>query len=565
MKVSKVQHHKAWRIRLDFPYDQAQTAKVRSIPDARWSRTLKAWHIPYSKEAFAQLKELFPEMEILISEPINGVRLEVAPRLVAKETPRLIRKSKQPEPIGAQSEVAPRLDKAGRDLSLRGRNDISIEITEKRIFVKLPKNDTDTQFLRSFRYVHWDNANRQWIIPNYGKNLELIENYFRNRTVSVNRRQDEMIVESKQGIAEADILKAQNIQNRLLRIYFVYNRALIQDIKKISLIRWYSSENCWTLPYNEQNVESLQKLAQAYGLKWEYELISKTEGLPRQPKHANYLRCPNEYVEKLKELRYSINTQNVYCDLFEEFINFYSERKAEDITEEEIISFLRYLVNDRKISTSCQNQSINAIKFYYERVLGGKRKIYLIERPRKETFLPEVLSEEEIASILKTITNIKHKALIMTIYSGGLRISEVINLKVKDIDSQRMQIRVSQSKGKKDRYTLLSQKTLLTLRQYFAEYKPKEWLFEGEGGGQYTDSSIYKIFKTALTNAKIKKKVSIHSLRHSFATHLLENGTDLRYIQNLLGHSSSKTTEIYTHITNKGFDQIKNPLDKLDI
>ena len=149
------------------------------------------------------------------------------------------------------------------------------------------------------RYAHWDNANRQWIIPNYGKNLELIENYFRNRTVSVNRRQDEMIVESKQGIAEADILKAQNIQNRLLRIYFVYNRALIQDIKKISLIRWYSSENCWTLPYNEQNVESLQKLAQAYGLKWEYELISKTEGLPRQPKHANYLRCPNEYVEKL--------------------------------------------------------------------------------------------------------------------------------------------------------------------------------------------------------------------------------------------------------------------------
>jgi len=128
-----------------------------------------------------------------------------------------------------------------------------------------------------------------------------------------------------------------------------------------------------------------------------------------------------------------------------------------------------------------------------------------------------------------------------------------------------MQIRIQQSKGKKDRYTLLSQKTLLILRQYFKEYKPKEWLFEGENGGQYADSSIYKIFKTALSIAKINKKVSIHSLRHSFATHLLENGTDLRYIQSLLGHSSSKTTEIYTHITNKGFDQIKNPLDKLDI
>lgn len=197
--------------------------------------------------------------------------------------------------------------------------------------------------------------------------------------------------------------------------------------------------------------------------------------------------------------------------------------------------------------------------------MGGKRKMYLIERPRKETYLPEVLSEEEVTAILKSIINLKHKALIMTIYSGGLRISELINLKVKDIDSDRMNIRVAQSKGKKDRYTLLSKKTLLTLRQYFKEFKPKEWLFEGEGGGPYTDSSIYQIFKKALASAKIKKKVSIHSLRHSFATHLLENGTDLRYIQNLLGHSSSKTTEIYTHITNKGFDQIKNPLDKLDI
>ena len=208
---------------------------------------------------------------------------------------------------------------------------------------------------------------------------------------------------------------------------------------------------------------------------------------------------------------------------------------------------------------------INSIKFYYERVFGGKRKIYLIERPRKENILPEVLSEEEVTAILKSISNLKHKALIMTIYSGGLRISELINLKVKDIDSNRMQIRIQQSKGKKDRYTLLSKKTLITLRQYFAEYKPKVWLFEGKEGEQYADSSIYQIFKKSLIKANITKKVSIHSLRHSFATHLLENGTDLRYIQSLLGHSSSKTTEIYTHITTKGFDQIKNPLDKLEI
>ena len=186
---------------------------------------------------------------------------------------------------------------------------------------------------------------------------------------------------------------------------------------------------------------------------------------------TNYREFPASYTEKLKELRYSKNTLDVYTDLFEEFINYYPDLAPENISEEEIIAFLRYLVNERKISTSYQNQSINAIKFYYERVLCGKRKIYLIERPRKEKYLPEVLSEEEVAAILKSITNIKHKALIMTIYSGGLRISELINLKVKDIDSDRMQIRISQSKGKKDRYTLLSKKTLITLRQYFNIFK----------------------------------------------------------------------------------------------
>lgn len=152
----------------------------------------------------------------------------------------------------------------------------------------------------------------------------------------------------------------------------------------------------------------------------------------------------------------------------------------------------------------------------------------------------------------------------MTIYSGGLRISELINLKIKDIDSDRMQLRISQSKGKKDRYTLLSKKTLLILRQYFKEYKPNQWLFEGEGQRQYSCRAIQNILRIAVIKAGIKKHVTVHTLRHSFATHLLEHGTELRYIQSLLGHSNSKTTEIYTHITTKGFNQIKSPLDEIE-
>lgn len=230
-----------------------------------------------------------------------------------------------------------------------------------------------------------------------------------------------------------------------------------------------------------------------------------------------------------------------------------------------IIEFLRYLVNERRVSTSYQNQSINAIKFYYERVCGGSRKIYLIDRPREETYLPEVLSEEEVKAILDATENLKHKALLMTIYSAGLRVSEATNLKIKDIDSQRMQIRVEQGKGKKDRYTLLGKKTLEILRKYVKEYKPLNFLFEGTKGESYSPRSIQMILKNSVRKVGISKHVSVHTLRHSFATHLLEAGTDLRYIQSLLGHESSKTTEIYTHITKKGFDQIINPLDRLEI
>jgi len=175
------------------------------------------------------------------------------------------------------------------------------------------------------------------------------------------------------------------------------------------------------------------------------------------------------------------------------------------------------------------------------------------------------LNEEEITRAIRLTKNIKHKAVIMITYSAGLRLSEVLNLKVSDIDSKRMQVFVRQAKGKKDRYTLLSKKALPVLRKYFRECNPKAWLFEGATGGKYSESSVHSLVAAAYVRAGIKKAVTVHTLRHCFGTHLLENGTDLRYIQALMGHSSSKTTEIYTHITTKGFNQIENPLDKLDI
>ena len=234
-----------------------------------------------------------------------------------------------------------------------------------------------------------------------------------------------------------------------------------------------------------------------------------------------------------------------------------------EITEKEIISFIRYLVDERQVSASYQNQAINAIKFYYEKVLGGVRKFYFIERPQKERPLPVVLSGQEVARLFEVTENLKHKCLLMLIYSAGLRVSEALNMKIKDIDSQRMHVMVRNAKGGKDRHSLLSESLLPLLREYFQLYQPKDYLFEGEKGGTYSSRSAQSVLRQAVGKAKIRKRVTLHTLRHSFATHLLESGTDLRYIQTLLGHNSSKTTEIYTHVSTKALGEIKSPLDSM--
>ena len=234
-----------------------------------------------------------------------------------------------------------------------------------------------------------------------------------------------------------------------------------------------------------------------------------------------------------------------------------------NISVEEINNYLLELIRKGNISSSQQNQRINAIKFYYEKVLGREKFYYKIERPKRSNTLPNVLSTAEVKLMIDKTKNIKHKCIISLLYSAGLRRSELINLKLTDILSGQMQIKISNSKGNKDRYVGLSKHLLTLLRQYFLEYKPKEWLIEGQMGGQYSAGSILKTIKASARKAGIRRRVTPHMLRHSFATHHLESGTDLRYIQEFLGHSSSKTTEIYTHVAKTDFNKFKNPLDEL--
>ncbi|MEA1784891.1 site-specific tyrosine recombinase/integron integrase [Arenibacter sp. GZD96] len=274
----------------------------------------------------------------------------------------------------------------------------------------------------------------------------------------------------------------------------------------------------------------------------------------------NYRVCPESYLQKLELKRYANNTVRTYVPLFEMFINHYKERELHTITESDIRAYLQKLIR-RNVSNSYLNQVINAIKFYYEVVMGMPNRFYEIERPRKEYKLPQVISKAEILAMIANTSNLKHKCILELLYGSGLRRNELLNLKITDIDSKRMLIRVEGGKGNKDRYTLLPQKALTDLRMYYRLWKPTTYLFEGQTNEKYSGQSVLKIVKMAAQKSKIRKVVTPHVLRHSFATHLLESGTDLRQIQVLLGHGSSKTTEIYTHVAINSYKTIKNPLD----
>lgn len=259
----------------------------------------------------------------------------------------------------------------------------------------------------------------------------------------------------------------------------------------------------------------------------------------------------SDYKNKLTYLRRSDRTSEVYCSYFRKFLDHLGER-IDSLEKEEIYD---YILKLNCKSESTQNIVINAIKFYFEKVRYRKRKYYDIQRPKEQQKLPTVLDHEEVMSIINSIPNLKHRAIIQLAYSTGMRVSEVVNLKIEDLDSKRMVINIRQSKGKKDRIVPLSPTLLELLRNYWKAYKPKVYLFNGQNSLQYSIGSCQAIYE----HYKKTKNSSFHTLRHSFATYLLENGTDLRYIQELLGHSSPETTQIYTHVTTRNFNKIKLP------
>ncbi|WP_405266563.1 site-specific tyrosine recombinase/integron integrase [Cellulophaga sp. Ld12] len=360
-------------------------------------------------------------------------------------------------------------------------------------------------------------------------------------------------------------------EKRFIGLQFNTDKVIHSLVKQLPDVKW---SNTYNMAYIVNNKENLNLIFDLFtGVVWVNcnhffdKKISKENNEPiniawfrKRQLPQTYRVCPNSYLDKLELKKYANNTVKTYISSFEAFINYYNNAELVSLNESDVRTYLLVLIQDKK-SNSYINSAINSIKFYYESVLGMPNRFYEIERPRKEKKLPKVLAKEDVFDIIAHTNNLKHKCIVSLLYSSGIRRNELINLKISDIDSRRMLIRIESAKGNKDRYTLLSHSLLKDLRTYYKQYKPEKYLIEGMYGKQYSGQSIGKIVRNAAQKAGIKIIVTPHMLRHSFATHLLEAGTDIRQIQVLLGHSSTKTTEIYTHVATTTFKKIKNPLD----
>lgn len=270
------------------------------------------------------------------------------------------------------------------------------------------------------------------------------------------------------------------------------------------------------------------------------------------------------FEKKLTIANYSKQTIQSYISALKFFLEYVSANELKEVSNQLIEDYLYYCKTTKRYSFSSMKQVVASIRYLYLHVLEKPFPKSLNVKMKKPQTFPTVLSQEEVSKLIKVSSNLKHKTILLLIYSAGLRLGELLNLKIGDIDSQRLKIHIRQAKGKKDRYVVLSEKLLDLLRSYYKEYKPKDFLIEGLKGGRYSEKSVQSVMKQALRKAGIRKKATVHTLRHSFATHLLDEGTDIRFIQEMLGHVRLETTQIYTHVSTRSIDKIKSPADRLE-
>jgi integrase/recombinase XerD len=501
--LKRVFHHGIWRILISFAYDESLSVLVRNVTGIRYSKSHTCW---YTDETEERLKEILAVFRDKVEIDISGL-------------------SKKPEQL----------------------------ITDNHAVITAPEVSKRTENLKVTRSGIED------------QDEELIAD---------KRKIEKFVERQRYGPVEFRI----NEQDGRLAIRFTgyYDQDWIREIVSYGKYFYDEGNKEFLLPWSVMTGDSLSDYFSSRGVEVRIIKSSPTDDLKRarrelgdeirnralNEKGSSGLKLMDQYLD---EVRYSARTKESYLALLEMFFKYFNEKNPLDISMEEVSEFVYEFIITNGYSASYQNQMISAIKTFYR--ISGKKKISLelIERPRRSRALPKVFSKEEVKRILNSTRNTKHKLLLWIVYSCGLRRSEVTNILLTDLDRDRSLLHIREGKGRVDRIVPVSEKVWDKLDEYIDGYHPVKYLFEGQTGGKYSVESVYRVFKSALRDAGINKDVGVHSLRHSYATHLHETGLDIRYIQELLGHKSSRTTEIYTHVSRRNLIQVRSPIEDMDV
>jgi integrase/recombinase XerD len=502
--LKRIFHRNEWRLAITFKYDEKLTAIVRSVNGVRWSQTNLCWYAGDNEATLKRILTLFREAaDIDISEIVS----------IAKESP---------PPI------------------------LIVNHTEKKPVDKETSKGTDPYPFAEEK-----------LSPS--KNIQVVTKVVRH--------------------SEYDpVLFTINEPDGRLVIKFTgrYDPEWVKELKAFGRVYYDGSRMEWLLRWSKMAVDSLSDYFSSIGI----EIIVKKAEIPvvlkdirneqgNEVRDRTIGKASMEGIDLLKsyleEKRYSKRTIESYLAHLELFFKYFHEKDPPDISDNDISRFIEDHIIKLGYSASYQNLIISSIKIFYS--LCGERMVNYesLERPRRSKALPKVFSKEEVKKILVSPRNNKHKLLLWMIYSCGLRRSEITNLRLTDLDRERGILNIREGKGKVDRIVPVSEKVWSRVDEYINCYNPKKYLFEGQSGGRYSVESVYNVFRQALKIAGIDREVGVHSLRHSYATHLHESGLDIRYIQELLGHKSSRTTEIYTHVSRRNLFAIRSPIEDIDI
>lgn len=566
IRIEKIFHHGAYRIGVFFDKDFEIIAVLKRL-GATYSGSRRCWYLDYSKVSYHLLRSHFPDLVVVTESSI--------PTLVTGVDNRDLSPIASSSALQLGSVVSNPEHKQSVVSSDKLRLQLLPSIGKYWVFKMHFHHEISKQLLK-VKGVYWNGNYKSYMV-------------FRNEVVKKEVEgilgvsgffgldyfvKDSFVVKGKIKV----LPHAEAVS--WMEVYVPKVLLVHEKLKRFSMMRFSKSKNCYLLPAAPVVMDSLHLQFENTGIEIEILLpknyldkrnlpnkkqldLSKTKKslLDMVPEKAHlYL---SGMVDTLLALNYSSSTLRTYCGAFIQFLRYFDFRNPEEISREEIIRFLGSLM-ERGLSATSGHSMVNGVQFYYQQVLGKRDFTFVLPRPKKEKKLPVVLTMEECLLIFKVVDNPKHKLLLLIGYGAGLRVSEIVSLKWSDILFEEHKIHVKNAKGKKDRMVMLPYSIVSSLQLYRELYKGKLYVFEGQFAGEpYSTGSVQQVMRTALKLSGLEKKATVHTLRHSFATHLLENGTDIRYIQQFLGHSSIKTTTVYTHLTKTAVDKIQSPLDRM--